>query len=340
METNRNYFPVNTLAPKGEGMTVFFKKVVGKKSDGFVVVNNDKVFVIDVGKADDVELIDYLLSLREAWIGENQLPEGMPARLEIVMIISHPHSDHIAALPLLFADERFCVTEAYAPTRSQISFDAEKAPPTLVVCENRLDDVQTLLVSHGHTAKGVTRIPFGKVYPVETGSEDFTMEIYPSHIDWSEDLPSDKAGYRYILANNPASYKEKGLDPEKGYCNGVLNGNSLWVKVSKGGRTVLITGDQRDRDEMMGEMLRYYGEETFKCDVLKLAHHGEENYSPHLLRAAAPKFAVFTTSPDKVLPETLQLYEEYGCTNYYTTDGNLFFDVSEKEIKAYGIEPR
>ena len=338
METNKNYFPVNTLAQKGEGMTVFFKKVVGKKSDGFVVVNDDKVCVIDVGKAEDVELIDYLLSLREAWIGENHLPEGMPARLEIVMIISHPHSDHIAALPLLFADERFCVTEVYAPTRSQISFDAEKAPPTLVVCENRLDDVHEMLASHGHTAKGVTRVPFGKVYPVETGSEDFTMEIYPSHIDWSQDLPSDKAGYRYILANNPASYI--GKDPEKGYCNGVLNGNSLWVKMSKGGHTVLITGDQRDRDEMMGEMLRYYGEETFKCDVLKLAHHGEENYSPHLLRAADPKFAVFTTSIDKVLPETVELYEEHGCINYYTADGNLFFNVSEKAIKPYGIEPR
>ena len=107
MENSKNYFPINTLAQKKESLTVFFKKVVGKKSDGFVVVNNEKVFVIDVGKADDVELIDYLLSLREAWIGENQLPEGMPARLEIVMIVSHPHSDHIAALPLLLADERF-----------------------------------------------------------------------------------------------------------------------------------------------------------------------------------------------------------------------------------------
>ena len=337
---NKKYFAVNTLAPKDEGATVFVKKVVGKKSDGFAVVDHGKVFVIDVGKADDVELIDYLLSLREAWIGENDLPEDMPARLEIVIIVSHPHSDHIAALPLLLADERFCVTKMYAPMRSQISFDEEKAPPSLVTCENRLEDFCELLALHGHTAKGVTRIPFGKVYPVETGSEDLTMEIYPSHIDWSEDLPSDKAGYRYILANNPASYKEKGLDPEKGYCNGVLNGNSLWVKVRKGENTVLITGDQRDRDEMMGEMLRYYGEETFKCDVLKLAHHGEENYSPHLLRVADPKFAVFTTSPDKVLPETLELYEEYGCANYYTADGNLFFYVTEKEIKPYGIEPR
>ena len=338
MENSRNYFPVNALAPKDDGMTVFVKKVVGKKSDGFAVVNNGKVFVIDVGKADDVELIDYLLALRERWIGESPLPEGVPARLEIVVIVSHPHSDHIAALPLLLADERFCVTEMCAPTRSQISFDTGKAPPTLVMCENRLETVCELLASHGHTAKGVTRIPFGKAYPVETGCKDLTMEIYPSHIDWSEDLPTDKAGYRYILANNPASYI--GKDPEKGYCNGVLNGNSLWIKLRKGESTVLITGDQRDRDEMMGAMLRYYGEETFKCDVLKLAHHGEENYSPHLLRAADPKFAVFTTSPDKVLPETLQLYEEYGCANYYTADGNLFFYVTEKEIKAYGIEPR
>lgn len=340
METGKNYFSVNALAPKGEGMTVFFKGVVGKKSDGFAVVNDGKVFVIDIGKEGDREVIDFLLALRERWLGEKQFPEGTCAKLELTLIVSHAHPDHIAALPLLLEDERFCVTEIYAPVRSYLSFDPSKAPPSLVKYENRLEAACELLAPNGHTAKGITRVPFGKVYPVETGCEDFTLEIYPSHIDWSVELPSDKAGYRYILANNPATYKENGLDPEKGYSNGVMNGNSLWVKVTKGGRTVLITGDQRDRDEMLGAMLRHYGEETFRCDVLKLTHHGEENYPPRLLDAAKPRFTVFTTAKEKAIPDTVKLCEERGCINYYTCDGDLYFDVTEKEIKPYGIEPK
>ena len=53
------YFSVNSLAPKGEGMTVFAKKVVGPKSDGFAVVDGGRVFVIDIGKADDMECANY-----------------------------------------------------------------------------------------------------------------------------------------------------------------------------------------------------------------------------------------------------------------------------------------
>ena len=163
------------------------------------------------------------------------------------------------------------------------------------------------------------------------------MEIYPSHIDWSQDLPSDREGYRYIVANNPESYKNM---VEKGYSNGIMNGNSLWVKVSKGGHCVLITGDQRDSDEMLGAMIRHYGEEAFKCDVLKITHHGEGNYSPHLIGAAAPRFTVFTTSPEKAMRDTVLLCQRMGCSNYYTGDGDLFFYVSEKEVRAYGIAPR
>ena len=36
----KNYFPVNDLAPQGEALTVYVKKVPEKKSDGFAVVEN------------------------------------------------------------------------------------------------------------------------------------------------------------------------------------------------------------------------------------------------------------------------------------------------------------
>ena len=338
MTESKNYFSVNDLAPRENEAMVFFKKVVGKKSDGFAVVNGGKVYVIDSGKEGDTEVLDFLLALRERWMGEKQLSEGTCAKLELVVIVSHPHPDHIAALPLLLDDERFCVTEIYAPLRSCLSFDPSKAPPSLVKYENQLETACEGLAQRGHTAKGITRVPFGEIYPLETGSEDFTLKIYPAHIDWSQDLPSDKAGYRYILANNPAVYR--GMDPEKGYANGILNGNSLWVKVTKDGRSVLITGDQRDSDEMLGSMIRHYGENEFRCDVLKIPHHGETNYSPYLLGVAKPKRAVFTTSLQKATPDTVKLCEKMGCVNYYTSDGEVLFCIDKKEIKACGIDPR
>lgn len=337
MKEHKNYFPVNTLAPTDKQITVFVKKVVGSKSDGFAIVDNGKVFVIDVGKADDTELIDFLIELRKSWLGDTRLLVGEVAKLELTLIVSHAHPDHIAALPLLLEDDRFCVTDIYAPTRSYLSLDVPGALPNLTKYENRLIHACQNLAEQGHTAKGITRVPYGKPISLAMESADSILKIYPSHIDWALECPSDKEGLRFILNNNPESYKDI---PEKGYTNGILNGNSLWVKVTKGERSVLFTGDQRDCDEMLGAMIRHYGEEEFVCDVLKIPHHGEGNYSPYLIGAANPKFTVFTTSYEKAMPATVRLCEERGCLNYYTCDGNLFFYMDEKQIKPFGIEPR
>ncbi|MBR2371112.1 MAG: MBL fold metallo-hydrolase [Clostridia bacterium] len=338
MDHTKDYFSVNTLAPECEEyVTVFFKKVVGSKSDGFAVINNGKVFVIDVGTKNDVELISFLLDLRRKWIGDSLDPNDVTAKLELTVIISHAHPDHMGALPLLIDDERFCITKLYAPERSCLSYDVPGMLLPLARYENRFDSICEELPKKGHTANGITRIPYGMPYFVSSEGEDFVLKIYPSHIDWSEDRHSDKEGLRFILSNNSPTYKDH---PENGYTNGILNGNSLWVKVVKGPHSVLITGDQRSSDEMLGSMIRYYGEYEFVCDVLKIPHHGEKNYSPYLLSVANPKFTVFTTSIENATPDTVKLCEKMGCVNYYTRDGDLLLRIGQKEIEAFGVEPR
>ena len=337
MEKRTDYFSVNHLAPRDDEITVFFKKVTGSKSDGFAVVDNGKVFVIDVGKSGDTELINFLIDLRSKWLGEKILPDGQTAKLELTLFVSHAHPDHIGALPILLDDERFCVTEIYAPVRAYLSFDVPGALPILVESENKFESICRDISLKGHTAKGITRIPYGKVVSIQSGDADTGIKIYPSHIDWSGDYPSDKEGFKFIRSYESPTYKNC---PEKGYANGILNGNSFWVKVSKGNHSVLITGDQRASDEMLGAMIRYYGKNEFDCDVLKLPHHGEKNYSPYLLDVAKPQFVVFTASSEKATPETVELCEKMGCTNYYICDGNLFFTVNQKEITAHGISPR
>lgn len=338
MDQHKHYFPVNDLAPRDEELTtVFFKKLMGSKSDGFVVVDNGKVFVIDIGKRDDVELIHFLAALRDKWLGDRCLSNGNTAKLELTLIISHSHSDHIGALPHLINDERFCITDIYAPKRPYLSLGVSGALPPLVESEDRLERICEELSKKGHTARGITRMPYGKACTIPSGSADCVLKIYSSHIDWSEDRPCDHEGFRFLLANNPATYQN---DTILGCTNGILNGNSLWVKVVKGERSVLITGDQRDSDEMLGAMIRHYGEKEFACDVLKIPHHGQNNYAPYLLSVANPQYAVFTSSLEKAAPDTVKLCEEMGCVSYYTCDGNLFFHMSKKEIKACGIEPR
>lgn len=338
MDTTKNYFSVNTLAPKcEEHVTVFFKKVIGSKSDGFAVINNGKVYVIDVGTKNDVELINFLIDLRCKWLGESLAPNDNTAKLELTVIVSHAHPDHMGALPILINDERFCITDIYAPERSRLSYDVPGMLAPLVRYESAFERICEGLAEKGHTANGITRIPYGTAYSLSSESDDFALKIYPSHIDWSEDRPSDKEGFRFILTNKSPTYKDH---PENGYTNGILNGNSLWVKVTKGPHTVLITGDQRPSDEMLGAMIRYYGESEFACDVLKIPHHGEKNYSPYLLSVANPGFTVFTTSIEKATPETVKLCEEMGCVNYYLCDGDLFLRIDKKEIEAFGIDPR
>ena len=331
----KNYFPVNDLAPQGEALTVYVKKVPEKKSDGFAVVENGKVFVIDIGKRDDDQLIRFLADLREKWLGETRPADGMAAKLELTLIISHAHTDHMAALPLLLGDERFCVTEIYAPERAIASIDRPEELTPLVTHEERLDRLCAQLAEQGHTAAGVTRIPFGSTHILQSGNT--TLKIYAAPFDWSEDRPSDKEGIRFIRNNNPSFYSDR---PAIGYTNGILNGNSLWVKITKGKHSVLITGDQRDSDEMLGAMIRYHGEGEFACDVLKLPHHGVGNYPPYLLQVAKPKYVVFTASRKGATPETVQLCEEMGCINYYTRRGDLFFSIGENGIIPCGIEPQ
>jgi beta-lactamase superfamily II metal-dependent hydrolase len=337
MENNKAYFCVNSQAPRDGILTLFCKKVGEQKSDGFALIENGKIFMIDVGKDGDGEMVKYLLSVREKWLtdsGNTSLVDSADAKLELHVIVSHAHPDHMAALPLVLTDPRFCVLNVYAPTRAYLSLDVPGALPPLVRYENNLDKMCKYLEEYNHQARSITRIDYGKALELEFGSEDTRLEIYPSHFDWSEDRPSDKEGFKFILTNNSATYKDR---PLNGYTNGILNGNSLWVKIITGRHSVLITGDQRASDEMLGAMIRYYGENAFDCDVLKLTHHGEHNCPTYLIEAAKPKIAVFTTSREKADRKAVALCEKAGCENYYTGEGDLLLTVKSEGIKALGI---
>lgn len=334
-----DYIRVNDFAPQNGKLTLFCKKVGAKKSDGFAIVENDKVYVIDAGRGDDREMHAFLLSLREQWLSNQSDPallEDEKARLEIHLIVSHPHADHIAALKRIIPDFRFCIMSILAPVRSHLSLDVPGALEKLTAFEDRLELYEKMLPVYLHSCRAITRLPFGEKYILSLSDSTTVLNLYPSQFDWSEDRPSESEGIRFLKKYQSPTYKD---DPEHGYSNGAANGNSLWVKITKGKTVALITGDQRDSDEMLGSMIRHYGEEEFRCQILKLPHHGEKNCSPYLLSVADPKITVFTCSPGYETPEAQELCEKLGDV-YYLMDGNLFFDLTDHSVTPYGIPPR
>lgn len=339
MEKNKSYLCVNDFAPKNDKLSLYFKKVGEKKSDGFAVIVNGEVYVIDAGRGKDEEMLNFLLSLREKWLAGQTDPafsESSPAKLEIHIIVSHPHPDHVAALPLIFSDPRFCILSVHAPERAYRSKNVDGALAPLVNFENRMDTLLEYLHAYSHTAREIHSLPYGIALTIPLKNSDTVLDLYPSPFDWSEDRPSDSEGFRFLLKYSSPTYQD---NPELGYANGILNGNSLWVKITKGNQSALITGDQRASEEMLDSMIRYYGEENFRCDILKLPHHGEKNYPPYLLEVSSPKIMIFTASEGYQTPETVALCKEYGDA-YHLCDGNLVLTLDGKNISAEGISPR
>ena len=323
-------FSANDFAPQDGKLSVYFKKFVEKKSDGFAAVFDGDIYIIDVGGTKDGGMLRFLTELREKWLAN--APKEVDtenARLEVHIIISHPHPDHVGALPFILSDPRICVIELIAPKRTYRSLPGPNFLSNLAVFEERLYGPLSLLSEYHHKTMEVKNLPYGKIFSIRPEKADVKLDIYPSPLDWCENPDT----YRYLLetsAKNNAFYREH---PEIGCANGTLNGNSLWVKIQKGNQIVLITGDQKADDAMLGNMIRFYGEEHFRCDVLKLPHHGEKNYPPYLIEVASPVITVFTVSREIATPETKALCEEVS-TPYFLGDGNLILTLDGKTIEA------
>ena len=240
-------------------------------------------------------------------------------------------------MPEILCDPRFCVMSLYAPMRSQQSTVTPVTLPELVKDEDTLDAFVSYLADYDHAARQIQRLPYGQTMSIPMGTSGTKLTMYASPYDWSEDRPSESEGIRYLKKFVSPTYQGK---ETLSYTNGILNGNSLWVKFTKGNQAVLITGDQRPSDEMLGAMIRYYGEAEFDCDVLKLTHHGEKNFCPQLLAATNPKIAIFTTTNGNATPETEELCKQYGTDRYYSCDGDLILTLDGEQITAEGILPR
>ncbi len=102
------------------------------------------------------------------------------------------------------------------------------------------------------------------------------------------------------------------------------NNNSLVLRLTVNGVTVLFAGDMKDDEETT--LLN--SEMGMKCDILKVGHHGRKDAtSEEFIKAAQPNYAVISTSTDEeersANKKVLELLEQNNCEYFITEDYDL-----------------
>lgn len=302
-----------------ENMTLFFKQVIENKSDGFVAIAGQTVFVIDSGRFEDKGVLEYLLKLRESWLSQYpHLLGEKQAKLAVQLFITHAHDDHLPALFHLVHHPFFRIEKIYAPPRAALADTDEN--PILSQCENRFVTLWEELQIYGHTGAEMVHLSFGE-HRLVSWDKTCQMEIFAPPFDWSFRERRD------LIWKENQRFEDK-IQYE---CNGILNNNSIWMKLTFNSQSVLFTGDQRDNALALDYMIQFHGADKFKCDVLKYIHHGGKRYSKYLFEIAQPLITVFTDVENNIFPEALEDANHYG-KGYRAEGSNLIFELDGKNI--------
>ncbi len=122
-----------------------------------------------------------------------------------------------------------------------------------------------------------------------------------------------------------------------------VNDASVVIKSTYGDTSIMLTGDAEKYSEE--DIVNIWDEDTLKCDVLKVGHHGSlTSTSQDFLDAVSPTIAVISCGDGNKyghpLPETLKRLEDKGVQIYRTdkhgsivlcTDGKEFTVISTKK---------
>lgn len=128
-------------------------------------------------------------------------------------------------------------------------------------------------------------------------------------------------------------------DPVNVHVEDDVNGCSIVMKVSYGGRSILMTGDIALEHEAM--LVERYGSEL-KADILKVPHHGSMYASSEIfLKAVQPKEAVISVGKNNYghpQPSALQRLEAAGATITRTDiSGTVSFTLSGDPAQAVPV---
>lgn len=102
---------------------------------------------------------------------------------------------------------------------------------------------------------------------------------------------------------------------------GDINSSCLILYISYGDSSLLLLADAVGRPQSY--LLENYPPETFKADVLKVAHHGLSLTVQAFMDAVSPQLAIVTNAPKNTADQNRQ-FTQRGIPALYTSEGTVY----------------
>ena len=268
--------PANQLVTgENEMRIVFLKRIDENKSDAFYILNTTpkglEVFLIDGGRSNK-HCRNELLELRADILTRAGLSEEIDKSghvLEVTVILSHFHGDHVNELldNIATISPKIRLTGLYHPAATALTRDGTYNNDANDDILKRYKVLTTVNTFHRKYCPQY-EVPFGETMDVPSmlGS----IRLYASPVDWGVG--------EYVKWMEDYHFAAKPQNIYGGMGTEVINGNCLWMRVSYAGRSVLFTGDTNKKfedrnDEALDLFIAKYGEEL-RSDIVKFPHHG------------------------------------------------------------------
>jgi len=307
----------------------FLERHNEEKSDSFLILYlSEKGLDVTLhdGGLNDRQTYQALLNLREEILEKAGIPAADTAkyRLNLRMVISHFHMDHVEGLYglIMRTRKKLGVTEAYLPPcaalQTGIYSDAHNGdrthrPKFLEAMKKYQPHGQVHVLSFGET----------RLVPTDIGE----IRLFAPVNDWS-------APERMLVFDNDYGYKNAS-SRKTSLPIAATNANSMWMRVSFGEFAFLFTGDVEKRladrsDEAMDDFVAAYGE-ALRADVIKYPHHGQTRNAAaavirdHLITNKAESLCILT-APDGRKQAGLAL-ADIGLPWVDLEGGSIFFTV-------------
>ena len=266
---------VNSLVkgPK-EMRVVFLERLSDKKSDAFYIACTDEngmeLYLVDGGLATGKCSLE-LNTLRKEILKKAGLEseyKNKNYKLDIHLLISHFHSDHVRELSNgLIAHKYMRILSAYYPAPTVLDQSGVYDNSKNSDIDDRAGVLSTLTRCWPDAPQH--EIGFGDTYVVDTNVGE--LKLFASDMDWGTEENAKYAEKVY--------YPDSPADRRTDMPVAVVNCNCLWMRFAYGGHSVLFTGDTMKKkeavtDEPLDRFIAYYGSAALRSDIVKYPHHG------------------------------------------------------------------
>jgi len=223
---------------------------------------NGETMLIDVGQNEPQTLIKdirYVLEqYKEQGIGDGKTIDYFQ--------ITHPHGDHQANASAVL--RAFDVKNVILPP-----YDSFNDPAYYAVIDHKSEQY----VAEGKEPINIIRVQRGDSFTIGEGDEAVDVHVFN---------PGDHSYKTYTLA-------EMCRRIAQGIGSGLYNPCGIGMMFTFKGQKYYTAADIKEDAEQ--SLLKTYGEDFFKCDVMKLSHHGHASSSIYpLMNAATPDVTIQT----------------------------------------------